>query len=349
MIKDKSIFIKNIYYMLCYAFTPLSQDGYDYVEKEQFENIHELFAAILSKGISRQLKQGLYREYVECREDVVTMRGKIDMQGTFRNYLERKRVLSCEFDELSVNNRMNQIIKTTVMLLLCCEDVKENYKSGLKKEMLFFSGVDNIDPGMIKWPAICFQRGNADYRMLISICQLVLEGMLITTDRGEYKLASFIKPDQMYQLYEKFIFQYFMKEHSEINTGASRISWALDDENHAMLPVMKSDITLSKGEKVLIIDAKYYMHATQTYYNVHKLHSEHLYQIFTYVKNKDAEFGDAPHEVSGMLLYAMTNEEIQPDSSYQMSGNRISVRTLDLSRRFPEIAAQLDHIVEEHF
>ena len=67
MIKDKSIFIKNIYYMLCYAFTPLSQDGYEYVEKDQFENIHELFAAILSKGISRQLKQCLYREYFECR------------------------------------------------------------------------------------------------------------------------------------------------------------------------------------------------------------------------------------------------------------------------------------------
>lgn len=69
--------------MLCYAFTPLSQDGYDYVEKEQFENIHELFAAILSKGISRQLKQGLYREYVECREDVVTMRGRLICRGRF--------------------------------------------------------------------------------------------------------------------------------------------------------------------------------------------------------------------------------------------------------------------------
>ncbi|MEE1214932.1 MAG: hypothetical protein U0L04_08135, partial [Bacteroidaceae bacterium] len=55
---------------------------------------------------------------------------------------------------------------------------------------------------------------------------------------------------------------------------------------------------------------------------------------FTYVKNKDAEYGDAPHEVSGMLLYAKTDEQIQPDHVYHMSGNKISVRTLDLDCDF---------------
>lgn len=79
------------------------------------------------------------------------------------------------------------------------------------------------------------------------------------------------------------------------------------------------------------------------------LHSSNMYQIFTYVKNKDTEFGDKPHKVSGMLLYAATDEAIQPDNSYQMSGNKISVKTLDLNRDFSEIAAQLNAIVDEHF
>ncbi len=35
-----------------------------------------------------------------------------------------------------------------------------------------------------------------------------------------------------------------------------------------------------------------------------------------------------------MLLYAATDETIQPDSSYQMSGNKISVKTFDLNRDF---------------
>ena len=33
----------------------------------------------------------------------------------------------------------------------------------------------------------------------------------------------------------------------------------------------------------------------------------------------------------------------------QMSGNQISVKTLDLNREFAEIAAQLNAIVDEHF
>ena len=82
---------------------------------------------------------------------------------------------------------------------------------------------------------------------------------------------------------------------------------------------------------------------------VYTLHSGNLYQIFTYVKNKDAEFGDEPHRVSGMLLHAATDKAIQPENSYRMSGNQISVKMLDLNLDFSEIAAQLNAIVDKHF
>lgn len=185
--------------------------------------------------------------------------------------------------------------------------------------------------------------------MLISLCQLILEGMLMTTDSGKYKLASFVDTQRMNRLYEKFILEYYAREYPQVKATASQIPWALDDGFGIMLPVMQSDILLTRGSEVLIIDAKYYTHTTQTHYDVHTLHSGNLYQIFTYVKNKDMEFGDQPHKVSGMLLYAATDEAIQPDHSYQMSGNKISVKTLDLNRDFSEIAAQLNAIVTEHF
>lgn len=50
--------------MLSYAFTTLKQSVFEDVEKEEFENMHNLLAAILAKGIGQQLKQGLYREYL---------------------------------------------------------------------------------------------------------------------------------------------------------------------------------------------------------------------------------------------------------------------------------------------
>lgn len=77
--------------------------------------------------------------------------------------------------------------------------------------------------------------------------------------------------------------------------------------------------------------------------------STNLYQIFTYVKNREYQFGDTDNIVSGMLLYAKTDAVIQPDNIYQMHGNQISVRTLDLNLPFAEIAAQMDRIAESHF
>ena len=106
---------------------------------------------------------------------------------------------------------------------------------------------------------------------------------------------------------------------------------------------------LKQGDRILVIDAKYYSHTMQVQYDKHTLHSNNLYQIFTYVKNKDSEFGNQPHEVSGMILYAATDEAIQPNNSYQMSGNKICVKTLDLNRDFSKIAAQLNAIVVEYF
>ena len=56
--------------MLSYAFLALNRGEYDQVAAEEFDHLHNLFAAILAKGISRQLKQGLYREYIGRREDL---------------------------------------------------------------------------------------------------------------------------------------------------------------------------------------------------------------------------------------------------------------------------------------
>lgn len=349
MIKDKSIFIKNIYYMLSYAFTELKQGGYEDIAAEEFENVHNLLAAILMKGIGKQLKQGLYREYLNHKNDVNTVRGKIDMPGTISHQMTRKRMLTCEYDELSENNLLNQILKTTVLLLLRHSRVDQEYKDNLKKEIMFFSNVDVLDPKMIRWSAIRFQRNNSTYRMLIGLCQFILEGMLLTMDSGERRLASFFDEQRMNRLYEKFILEYYAKECPQVKAAAAQIPWALDDSIGTMLPIMQSDIMLTKGNKVLIIDAKYYTHTTQTHFDVHTLHSGNLYQIFTYVKNKDAEFGNRPHTVSGMLLYAATDEAIQPDNSYQMSGNRISVQTLDLNQDFSKISKQLNGIISQYF
>ena len=339
--------IRNIYYMLSYAFQALQEQGYQNVLTEEFENAAELFATILSKGISLQLKRGLNRKYITQQEPLSSIRGKTNITDSIKTRSIIKTQLVCSYDEFSENSELNRILKTTVLLLFK-SDISKKRKKELRQLMVYFSNVDTLEVHSIDWN-IRYNQNNQTYHLLISICNLVIKGLLQSQSMGETKLMSFLDEQRMCRLYEKFILEYYRKHYPQLSANAEQIPWQLDTESKDMLPVMQSDIMLKKGNNVLIIDAKYYSHTTQVQYDTHTLHSANLYQIFTYVKNKEIELGDKPHKVSGMLLYAKTDETIHPNSSYQMSGNQIDVKTLDLNCDFNKIKEQLDNIAKTFF
>ncbi len=339
--------IQNIYHMLAYAFRVLREQGYADVATEEFANTAELCAAILTRGIGSQLKRGLGREYVGRMEALSSLRGKIEVTESVKTRSVLRRQMVCRYDEFSVDTRMNRILKATCLLLLR-SDIKKARKKELKRLLVFFSDVRDVDLTVVDW-RMRFDRNNQTYRMLMSVCWLVAKGLLQTQADGTLRLMDFLDEQRMSRLYERFILEYYRREHPDFNATASYIGWALDDGFDGMLPAMKSDVMLSRGNTVLIIDAKYYSHTMQQQFDKRTVHSYNLYQIFTYVKNKEAEPEDVPHEVSGMLLYARTDEEIQPNATYRMSGNWISVRTLDLDSPFEEITRQLDGVVEDFF
>ena len=339
--------IRNVYYMLSYAFQVLNEQGYRNLATEEFNNTAELCAAILAKGIASQLKRGLGREYIPQTEALSTLRGKIDIAESIKTQSLLKQQLVCTYDEFSINSYMNRVIKTTVELLLR-SDIAKSRKKDLRKLMVFFSDVETLDLYNINWH-LKYNRNNQTYRMLIGICFLVVNGLLQTQVAGETKLMDFFDEQRMCRLYEKFILEYYRKHHPQIKANASQIPWQLDDGISEMLPVMQTDIMLSRGDRVLIIDAKYYGRTTQQQFGIYTLHSNNLYQIFTYVKNKEHELQNKAHEVAGLLLYAKTDELVFPNNEYRMSGNRITVRTLDLDCDFQEIAQQLDGIANAFF
>ncbi len=335
--------IKNIYYMLSYAFRILNEQGYKNLATEDFSNTSDLFAAILIRGITYQLKRGLWQEYISDTESISSIRGKIEITESIKNQSMIRNQMVCTYDDFSVDSSLNRIIKSTIPLLLK-SDISKSRKKELRKLMVYFNDVSSVDIHSIDW-SVNYNRNNQTYRLLISICHLIVKGLLHTNNEGSAKLMDYLDEQQMHRLYEKFILEYYKKHYPQIKTTASQIEWALDDEFDMMLPAMQSDIMLSYCDKTLIIDAKYYANTLQMQYDTRSIHSKNLYQIFTYVKNKAAKDG----EVSGMLLYAKTDEETYPNNEYQMSGNKIIVRTLDLNCDFELIAGQLNAIAETYF
>ncbi|MBP7185394.1 MAG: 5-methylcytosine-specific restriction endonuclease system specificity protein McrC [Ruminococcus sp.] len=338
--------IKNIFYMLAYAFSTLNSQGYKKIETEEFENVADLCSAILIKGVSSQIKQGLNKDYLERDEAISSLRGKIDITQSIKEHTILRRQMYCCFDEFSTNSYMNQILKTTMGLLLR-SNISLSRKKELRRLLVYFADVDTLDINSIDWHQR-YNRNNQTYRMLISICYLVIKGLLQTQADGSTKLMDFLDDQHMHRLYEKFILEYYRKEFPDIKNSSPQIPWQIDDGYFDMLPVMQSDVVLEYRDKILIIDAKYYSHNLQIHYDSQSIHSGNLYQIFTYTKNKSLEAG-SDKEVSGLLLYAKTDDFIQPDQEYSMSGNTIGVKSLDLDCDFNGIKQQLNNLVAKYF
>ena len=340
--------VRNIYYMLSYAFKSLRENGYKSIETEDFNNVADLCSEILFKGVSSQIKQGLYKEYIPKTEKTSSLKGKIDFTSSQKENTLINAQMICNYDDFSTNSYLNQIIKTTILYLIR-SDISPKRKKNLKKIIIFFSDVEGLDINNINWK-IRFTRNNKTYEMLISICELVINGLLQSQKDGSHKIMDYLDEQHMHRLYEKFILEFYRKERKELSANPIQIPWALDDDFDDMLPTMQTDITLTKDDKVLIIDAKFYAHSTMSQYGAQNLISGNLYQIFTYVKNEAEKVKSEGKTVAGMLLYAKTDDGIiADDKTYSMSGNTIVVRSLDLEQSFSGISKQLNAIANNCF
>lgn len=342
--KAGNILIKNIYCMLCYAFKNLESIAQVNSSAENFDNIQDLFSVILYKGISNQLKRGLNREYEEKQEQLSTIRGKININETIKTNSLSEKKLICEYDEFSENSYFNKVLKSTCLLLLRKSDIKQENRKQLKKILIYFSDIEEIDLKRVEWSKISYHRNNVTYKMLINICYLVVKGLLMTTDRGELILNKYLDDRQMHSLYEKFVLEYYRCHYPELKPTRINIDWNVEGEAGAIefLPNMQTDITLFSNDKILIIDAKFYSHSISLHYDKISYLSNNLYQIFTYVKNKDV---NNTGNVSGILLYAKTEDDIlTKENTYNMSGNNISIKVLDLNQNWELIEEKLNNI-----
>ena len=333
--------------MLSYAYKSLNEKGYRKIQTESFENTTELLSEILIIGVSKQIKQGLVKDYIDVTQTTASIKGKINITDSINEQSFIKGQLNCTYDEFSINCYLNQILKSTMNLLVKA-DISHTRKKKLKNLLMYFRDVNLIDVGKINWK-IRFDRNNQTYMMLINICYLVIKGLIHFEASGDKKLMEFFDDQLLSALYEKFLLNYYKKEHPDIKTHAPQIDWQIDDGLDFLLPKMQTDVTLEYGNKILIIDAKFYSHNIVKNYGKDIHRTGNLYQIFTYVKNKEVEMQGKDMEISGVLLYARTSDSIQPDSDYVMSGNRISVKTLDLNQEFGIIRNQLDSIIINYF
>lgn len=341
--------VKNIYWMMVYAFRGIEKKGIKLLSTETFDSMYDLFCELFNICLAEQIKKGFRNEYVMVRERTSTIRGKLNIDETIKSNLINTTRVICEHDEFSINTYMNKIIKSTAILLINSNKIKDvRKKEKLKKTIRYLGDIETIDIKRIQWNLIKFSRNNISYRVLINLCHLIISGTILTQNEGKIVLADFLDDQSMHRLYEKFILEYYKFHFPQLKPAVRHINWNVEgeEESLALLPEMITDITLQYEDKMLIIDAKYYSNIFQRNFisDREKFKSANLYQIFTYVKNADVE---QTGNVKGMLLYAKTDEDFIKPAKYNMGNNQIIIDTLNLDEDFEKIKCKLNEIVEE--
>jgi 5-methylcytosine-specific restriction enzyme subunit McrC len=338
--------IKNIYYLLCYAWDKLKERDIVDVNTDDNPEALDLFANVLNHGVTLLLKKGVDRDYVLHQEDIRGIKGKINFNESLKRNLFEKCQVNCEFDDFSYNILHNRILKTIINKLIRMKGVNINTRKELSGLNNYFNDIEPIILSDKLFSRVRLHRNNYFYDFLLKICQLIYDYYFINEEEGAKKFRDYFQDKGMPGLFENFVRNFYKKHLNQYQVGSTQISWdtdQLDDEAKRYLPIMKTDITLKSPDKKIIIDTKYYPEIFQhNQYNGEKMHSSHLYQIFSYLKN-DEKADDFSMHSEGILLYPTVSQNW--DLKYVISGHKINIKTINLSQPWQQIRDDLLVIV----
>ena len=344
--------IKNIYYMLCYAWNIIDEINDIEFGDEKFENIYNLMAKILDYFLNKLIKRGFYKNYILIEEDLSMLKGKIDFSKSIKTNVINQKRLICQYDILSTNILFNQIIKSTLNKLINYKNIDGELKNKLIILNRYFIKIKDIKINNNTFKSLKYHRNNIHYKFIINICKLVYNNLILDKNYNENSGRFYIDKNEnktMHRIYEKFVLNYYKINYQNFTVKSQPIKWQIKNDNFNFIPNMKTDITIYNKEKCLIIDTKYYKEILKEHKDKKIIRPSHIYQIYAYMNNIKFK-----GNIKGILLYAGTNEIINKNYQkekfdYKIQDKYFSVRILDLNKKWENIEKQLNEIVEEHF
>lgn len=342
--------IRNIYFLLCYAWNRLEEGEITDVSGLDSTELADLFATVLISGVRHLLRRGLGRDYERFEEDLASLRGRVMVGESGRRMMMVHGKAHCEFDETTINTWPNRVIKATMRHLAGVPTLDKDLRAQLLGLCRELQGVDPIPLTRLAFRSIQLHSNARFYRFLISICELVVSSWLVDEPTGAYRFRDFLRDEKrMARVFESFVFNLVQLERSWLDIRKERIPWATTKHGDGALdylPTMETDISVRSSSRTLIIDTKYYQEALTSYYEAERIRSGNLYQIFAYLKNLEAR-GGQDATAAGMLLYPTVDQSLRLD--YEILGHNIYVCTLNLNQDWQNIMKELLLLVDEAF
>jgi len=339
--------IKNIYYLLSYAWNKLEESDRVRISIEEKTHILDLFAKVLINATRILLKRGIDQSYVELTSEIHAIRGKLEFSASVKRGLLEKSKAVCSFDEFSSNILANKILVTTLLRLVRTKELDKGLKEELISLMRMLPAIDQLELRSSMFKQVKLSRNNRFYGFILNVCQIMYECTLPTEKKGEYYFVDFTRDqNKMNRLFEEFVRNFYKIECDNFpNVRRENIRWNFDDDSVdlAYLPQMMTDITLENEHRKIIIDAKYYSDTLVVNFEKEKIRSSNLYQLFSYIVNQE---DDTPKTMNacGILLYPTVQKDY--DLEYSYGNHKIKLCTVNLNTDWTIISKRLLKIVD---
>ena len=345
---DSRIPIANIYYLLCYAWENFGTHDVEWLDElDKLENVHDLLGKMLASGTVRLIRRGIDRGYRGVREDLAGVRGKVAVGETAKRALRARGRVTCDYEELSHDVLHNRILRSTLRSLMRLRDLHSDVRAEVRNAYARLDGVSVVPLNRQLFRQVQLDHNRQYYRFLLSVCRLIHEQLLVNEESGEITFTA-VSDERMERLYENFIIGFYRREQDRyrVNHHGRTIAWADEgtlDHYQSNLPRMEADIILEAPDRRIIMDAKYYREAFRDRYGTKKLHSDNLYQLLAYLRNREATVvSGVRHE--GMLLYPMVDAPVRVDVC--LEGFSIRARSIDLAQDWRNIRQDMLDLID---
>jgi 5-methylcytosine-specific restriction enzyme subunit McrC len=342
----REIPIRNLYYLLSYAWNCYIPGDEKYLGTDNFSNAANLMSQLLDVALEILERRGYTRDYQTFVAAYPGVRGRLLLKETISSgKLFTKKTFS-QFDDYTFDNPLNQIIKASLRNLLNQADLNDHCAMLIRRKLSKFSEVSDLKLNKDHFSAVRLHTHTSHYRLALELCRLIFDCQTVSTHSRELFLSSFLDDAlKMDRIFEKFVKNFYSFHLKTARVSSPIFQWSVEAEDQLFIervPELRTDVAIDQNGRRLIIDAKFYQEAMKASFGKFKFRRDHLSQLMEYLRGSIKQIS-CP--TNGMLLYPTVDEKL--DNVGRIEGFEIRVATVDLSATWNEIELKLLAIAQE--
>jgi len=286
-----------------------SLPGFNYIQSDYAAlqarkmSLLDVFIHEFLQTVQAIVKRGLRAGYATCRDNLFTLRGKLQMATHLRENLMRRDRFFSEFDEFSTNRAENRLIHAALRCALLW--ASSHHNQHLARELCFvFSDVPISKVPAVDLQLVHLDRDMGYYTGALAWAKLILAGLSPLTGSGQNEAPSMLFP--MQDVFEAYVAKHLKSQlHESFALQKQPRSLSLVTHKNKDWFQLKPDLLVSNlNQPRMILDTKWKLldASKDNPSDKYGLSQDDLYQMYAYGQTYLGGKGDI------VLIYPKTRD-----------------------------------------